>query len=185
MNHIRSCAAACLCVAVGLASTRAAAEPGDFQEYEVKATFLFHLAKFVEWPDAPPSSIRFELCVVGNDPFGSLIDFFQGRDVHGRELVVTRLTTGSPLDSCNLAFVGTTETQREISLLARARLARVLTVGESSQFTRHGGIVRFFVYENQVHLEINATAAKASGLSISGKLMSLADIVHHPVEIEP
>ena len=185
MNLIRSRAAACLCVAVGLASARAAAEPSEFQEYEVKATFLFHLAKFVEWPDAPQGSNRFELCVVGNDPFGSLIDFFQGRDVHGRELVVTRLTTRSPLDTCNLAFVDATETEREISLLARARLARVLTVGESVQFTRHGGIVRFFVYENQVHLEINATAAKASGLSISGKLMSLADVVHHPVEIGP
>lgn len=185
MNPIRIFAAAFFCVLMGLTPSSAAKEASEFQEYEVKATFLYRLASFVEWPDTQQDSRDLRLCVVGKDPFGPLIDFFHGQAVHGRELVITRLAEESPLDSCNLAFVGATETRREESLLARARIARVLTVGESSEFTRHGGVVRFFLDKGRVRMEINATAAKASGLSISAKLMSLVEVVHYPVEGGP
>ena len=42
----------------------------SFQEYQVKAVFLFNFAKFVEWPAAAfkdaQSSIT--LCILGKDP---------------------------------------------------------------------------------------------------------------------
>jgi hypothetical protein len=185
MTRIRIFAVTCLCVLMGMTPVSAAKGSGEFQEYEVKATFLYRLSSFVEWPEMEQDSRNLRLCVIGEDPFGALIDFFQGQIVHGRKLVITRLGEDSPLDSCNLAFVGTTETRREESLLAKARLAHVLTVGESKKFTRHGGIVRFFLDKGLVRMEINATAAKASGLSISAKLMSLVEVVHYPVEGDP
>jgi hypothetical protein len=170
---------------MGVNPGSARSEHAEFQEYEVKATFLYYLTKFVDWPETSPDSRHLRLCVIGHDSFGSLLDYFEGQIIQGRILVITRLAVDSPIDPCHLAFIGTEEQRWEESLLARAQLARVLTVGESTNFTRHGGIVRFHVDDNRVQMEINATAAKAAEIAISAKLMSLVEIVRYPLETSP
>ena len=54
----------------------------------------------------------------------------------------------------------------------------VLTVGESSQFTRNGGIINFMKKENTVRFEVDLNAAQLARLQISSKLLKVADIVH-------
>ena len=50
----------------------------------------------------------------------------------------------------------------------------VLTVGETTQFLRDGGMVRFFVEDNNVRFQINQKNAEAAGLKISSQLLMLA-----------
>jgi hypothetical protein len=185
MKSLLIYAAIFLSVPMGLAPARPAHSDGQFQEYEIKATFLIHLIKFVNWPETSQNLKSFELCVVGEDPFGSVLDYYKGIVIRGRKIVVTRLNEKSPINTCDLAFLGITDKREEQSWLTRARLAHVLTVGESNKFTRNGGVVRFVVDEDRVRLEINSTAAKASGISISTKLMNLVEVVHYPVEGGP
>src|SRR5690348_2325090 len=42
-------------------------------EYQVKAAYLYNFGKFVTWPDAGVAS-EFDVCVLGADPFGTLLD---------------------------------------------------------------------------------------------------------------
>ncbi|MFI3187409.1 MAG: YfiR family protein, partial [Methylococcaceae bacterium] len=37
-------------------------------EYKVKAGYLYNFTKFITWPE--DSSASFNLCIVGDDPFG-------------------------------------------------------------------------------------------------------------------
>lgn len=60
-------------------------------EHEIKAAFLYNLAKFVEWPPADPSD-QLVIGVVGSDFFGSTLrHVVEGKSVQGREIVVRRL----------------------------------------------------------------------------------------------
>src|ERR1700686_1187095 len=55
---------------------RTAAGQGDSaDEYELKAAMLYNLTQFVEWPASayPDPQAPVLLCILGRDPFGSLL----------------------------------------------------------------------------------------------------------------
>jgi hypothetical protein len=52
-----------------------------------------------------------------------------------------------------------------------------LLVGEAEGFADRSGMIRFRVVDNRLRLEINTTAAAGEGLTISSRLLSLADVV--------
>ncbi|MBW2498785.1 MAG: YfiR family protein [Deltaproteobacteria bacterium] len=151
-----------------------------FREYDIKAAYLYNLPQFIEWPDDAVDSRFLTLCIVGHDPFGPVLDFLAGKQAEGRPLRVRRLESGAEPAGCPVVFVSASEAGRMAPLLRSLYGAAVLTVGETDDFTRLGGVVRFFVGEERVHLEINITAAQSAGLSISAKLLSLASVVRYP-----
>jgi len=57
------------------------------------------------------------------------------------------------------------------------RARPLLTVGDAYSFARSGGIIQFVTVRGRVRLRINAEAARSADLTISSKLLSLADIV--------
>src|ERR1700683_5116293 len=77
-------------IAVGaLLAAGAVGQPKD--ESEVKAAFLFNLAKFVEWPPQTfkSPSDPMSICVLGPNPFGrSLDEAVAGKSIDGRRFVV-------------------------------------------------------------------------------------------------
>jgi hypothetical protein len=149
-------------------------------EYRVKAIFLFQFAQFVDWP--PPRSAgdveRFAICVLGEDPFQEYLDeTVRGEIVKGRRLVVRRYRQPDDLQACNILFIAQSEMAQLDSILGALHGEPVLTVSDSSTFAEHGGTIQFVTVNNKIRLRINAEAAKAAQLSISSKLLSLADIV--------
>lgn len=152
-------------------------------EYQVKAAFLYNFAKFVEWPAAPagPSPDRLALCIIGQDPFGDVLDqLTKGKTVNGRELVVRRLTGSEEAQGCQMVFIAASERRRIPAILEGLRRADVLTVGETESFAQLGGVINFVRQGDRVHFEINLDAAERAGLRISSKLLSLAKIVRDP-----
>ncbi len=78
-----------LVAVLALTSTNVRAQ--GFNEYQVKAAFLYNFAKFVEWPSqsfkGPKDSLN--ICVLGEDPFGQLLtDTVNGKTLEGRPFVV-------------------------------------------------------------------------------------------------
>ena len=53
----------------------------------------------------------------------------------------------------------------------------ILTVSEIDQAAQRGVMIQFATENNRVRLRINVESAHAAGLSISSKLLRLADIV--------
>src|SRR5687767_6577948 len=82
-----------LCSA-GLAAGQGVAD--EPSEYAVKAAYLAKFPSYVEWPpaafDAPDSPVV--ICVVGDDPFGPLLDdVLAAQQVQGRPMVARRMKT--------------------------------------------------------------------------------------------
>src|ERR1035438_293637 len=81
------------CLAIGWGPFRSAAIAADEPtlEYQVKAAFLLHFTKFIEWPSSAfaDASAPFAICVLGKDPFGhALDDVAEGETVQGHPLTV-------------------------------------------------------------------------------------------------
>ena len=152
-------------------------------EYQVKAAFLYNFAKFVEWPNGPPSPSMeaLTLCIVGQDPFGDILDqITKGKTINGRVLVVRRFTRAKDAGSCQMVFIGASERTRIPAILEGLKRVDVLTVGETEDFARLGGVINFVLEGDRVHFEVNLDAAARARLRISSKLLNLARIVREP-----
>jgi hypothetical protein len=143
-------------------------------EYRVKAAYLLNFTRFVEWPAAAfQGNAPFNICVARMNPFGPVLGAtLSGETAAGRTLT-PRIVQDDPM-SCQVLFVP--RGVAAAGYLRRVRMAPVLTVGESPNFTRQGGIVNFVLEDGKVRFEINQEAATRSQLTISSRLLKLAKL---------
>jgi len=144
-------------------------------EYDVKAAFLLNFTKFIEWPPsafAGPQS-PFEICVLGQDPFGRALDeVLQGETVNGRPLVSRRITQPPTAKNCQLLFVDAA--LKDLDQILAALPHGILTVGEGDSFLKDGGMIAFILDNRRVRFDINQTAADHAGIKLSAKLLTVA-----------
>jgi hypothetical protein len=149
--------------------------------YAVKTAFLFNFAKFIDWPASSFSGPHspFTICVLGQDPFGNILDdSLLGKIVGVRSLVIRRLKEKNEARSCQMVFVSSSESAHLPDIFASLQRANVLLVGETTGFAALGGTIEFTLEDNRVRFTINTDAVDRSGLKFSSKLLALAKIVH-------
>jgi hypothetical protein len=143
-------------------------------EYEVKAAFLAKFASFVEWPEGSGAAGGSRRCiaVVGQDPFGAVLD-----EVVKGKFAIRRFRPGQEPSGCQIVFVSASEGKRLAPLLEHLRRSATLTVGDMPAFCEQGGMINLALTNDHVSLEINPEAAGQARLQLSSKLLSLARIV--------
>jgi hypothetical protein len=147
-------------------------------EYQVKAVFLFNLAQFVDWPAKafPDPGAPLVIGVLGEDPFGSYLDeTLRGETVHNRPLLLQRYRRVSEIRMCHVLFISRSETNRLDQIFAALRGRSILTVGDADEFITRGGMIRLVTEKNRIRMRINVNAVRAAGLTISSKLLRLAE----------
>jgi hypothetical protein len=155
----------------------AAAHAGPDKEHRVKAVFLFNFAQFVEWPPSAFAGPKDSLVVgiLGDDPFDDFLDeVVKGESVRDRPIVVKRFKRLEDIKECHVLFIGADEAQRLDGQLASLKDRKILTVGESRDFLAHGGMIRFVEEDGRVRFKINLEAVQEADLSVSSKLLRLA-----------
>jgi len=154
-------------------------------EYQLKAAFVYNFAKFIDWPPKAYSSPQspFAICILGDDPFGSLIDdALQGKVVADHPVVIQRDKEAAAARRCQIVFVSASEKRRLTEVLDAFKGANALTVGDFDGFAARGGTIELSVQDSRIRFAINPAAADDAGLRISSKLLALATIVRGPTE---
>ena len=157
------------------------------KEYQIKAVFLFNFIQFVEWPAAvfPTPETPIRIGVFGDDPFGGALETaVEGERVRGRPVVIIRAERLHDLLSCHAIFVCPSERAQVGPILNVLNGRPILTVGDSPDFARRGGVISFYLEGQKVRFEINRAAAGANGLKLSSQLLSLARLVGPPAGAE-
>jgi hypothetical protein len=147
------------------------------QEYEVKATYLYNFARFVQWPSssAAAKSDSFAICVLGEDPFGRALDtIVAGESIDGKAALAKRVSKPQDAVSCRVLYISSSEDSRLKEVLAALDKSGVLTVSDIPQFSRRGGMIQFVLDGNSVRFEVNLTAAESAGLTLSSELLKVA-----------
>ncbi len=158
-------------------------------EYQLKAVFLFNFAQFVDWPPSaaqdsqPPQPPQPPLLIgiLGDDPFGSFLDeTVRGERVGARPIQVRRYRRIADIEECNILFISRSENERVPDILSVFKNRAVLTVSDADDFASQGGIIEFFTDKSRIRLRINLDAADAAKLTISSKLLRVAEVVRTP-----
>jgi len=158
----------------------AEAEESPSLEYRVKAAFLYRFADYVNWPSSAfeSASSPFTICLIGGDPFGSMLDkLAAGERLAGRPIVIKRAQSLPESSGCQVAYVGR---KVDLSTLLYLQGKPVLTVTDGVDEAGPHGIINFVLRDNRVRFDIDMGIARANGLTISSRLLSLALIVFHP-----
>ena len=158
----------------GLAVLANAAAADPASERADMVAFLFKLPAFIEWPDSTFASPTdpFRLCIVGEDPFGALLNTAEGTPAVGKHAIaVQREKTVAPDDHCQEMYIDG-DAAFVTQTLAAVSGRPVLTVTDAPAGDK--GIVNFVAEQNHVHLQIDQQAALRNHLSISSKLLDLA-----------
>lgn len=157
----------------------AGAQQNASQEYQLKALFLFNFTQFVEWPSDAFLSGDSPLVigVLGEDPFGPYLDdLLTGEKVDSHPLTVRRFSTVEESKGAHILFINLHTKEARKKALAALDDESVLTVSDAADFTRQGGMIQFFMKENKIRLRVGLAPAAAARLTISSKLLRLAEI---------
>jgi hypothetical protein len=149
-------------------------------EYQVKAVFVFNFSRFVEWPAAALGAANepFVIGVVGNDPFGARLDeAIRGEQINQHPLQIRRFGSIGDIANCQILFIDRSQSAQLREILAVLAHRNTLTVADFEAAGERGVMMQFVTESNRIRLRINVEAAKASGLTISSKLLRTAEIV--------
>lgn len=166
---------------VNMASSATRSDLDRAQEYQIKALFLYNFANFVEWPrDAfSDQSSPLKMCLYGAVPFGEFLDIVNGVQVRDRTLQVIRTTDYAKIQSgCHILFVGIDHHTELDAFFRELNHLFVLSIGNTDDFARKGGVVNILRTSDQQQFEINLNKAIENGLLISSDLLSLARIIN-------
>lgn len=148
------------------------------RQYEIKSAFLYHFLQYADWDNSHDvGSAPLSICVLGADPFGAALDKLVEKQVDGRTIEVRRLSLSESDDGrCHVAFFPA-ETKLSAERLLRLQQRGVLTVGDGSEFTKKGGMIRLYQHRNRIRFEIDLDTVRRGGIRISSHVLRLARIV--------
>jgi hypothetical protein len=153
------------------------AQDTALSEYRLKAAFIYNFAKFVEWP--PESFLDgtspMVIGILGDNKFGNELEqTVQNKTINTRAIIIKPIHSLTEVTNCQILFVSDSEKKRLPEIIASLHNTPILTIGETDHFLQAGGIIDFVQEANKIRFQINEPAAKAVGLKISSKLLSLA-----------
>jgi hypothetical protein len=163
---------------LALALSGASAPAQVSREYQLKAVFLYNFAQFTDWPDGTfaGTNAPITIGVLGNDPFGpALDDTVRGETIQGHPLIVAHYRRADEIKTCHILFISQSENRRADEIVRSLKGKPILTVADAEGPSSAGVIIRFLVESNKVHFRINQESAKAANLTLSSKLLRVAE----------
>jgi hypothetical protein len=182
MKHLRVRIAICaLTLAFAAQSRGQDLTVPEASEYLIKAGYVYNFAKLVEWPAAAVEKDQpMVIGVLGNDNFANVLTrVVDGKKIDERSFVVKRLKgTDYKTCHCHILFIGASEMARAEEIVQFQSTASLLTIAETPDFARRGGVIALTLEDNRVRFTVNIDAATQASLNISSRLLTLANIVH-------
>ena len=148
----------------------------EAREYQIKSSFLYRFIQFAQW-SANPEAREVTLCVLGKSRYPIISRSLQGKKVRDKPIHVVQINGTDQVEKCQVLFISGSTTETGLLDLQLLSNKTILTVGETDNFTRHGGLIRFYKVKNKIRFEVNLSAAEKAGISFSSKLLKLAKLV--------
>jgi hypothetical protein len=152
-------------------------DPAPRIQSALEAEFVFNLTRFIEWPrnSFADSIAPFVVGVLGDEELRANLTLVSaGKTVNGRSFRIQKLVHGQDPRGCHILFIGSSEHREAATVLQVLRASRILTIGDTENFIRQGGAIRFFVQDNRMRFEINLDATARAKLNVSSKLLGVA-----------
>ena len=147
-------------------------------EAQAKAALLYNFVAFVDWPQAAiDARTTFVIGVAGDADVLDALHPIAGQTLKGHPIAIRDVREDEDPTQCHVLYFPATRDRTTASLLHRAVDAPVLTVGDSTDFSKRGGIVTVYFDQSRLRFDVNLANAHRAQLKISSKALGLARAV--------
>ena len=150
-------------------------------EQEIKAAYVYHFIKFVQWPSGyqQPS---LNICTLDDTPIVRRLEPLAGQRLNNQTIRVTPLSSHDKdiqktIANCTVTYIGRLNADRLTSILPWLAKQTTLTISDIEGFADKGGMIEFVKLGDLIRFDINLKQAKEANLFISSKLLELAHSV--------
>ncbi len=150
----------------------------------LKALYTYKFGKFTQWPTNKLNitTESFEYCILGASPFSqTTMDLIIGKTIQSIPITIKVFSSGlipeNVLSACHILFISKSEKRRLATLFNRLKKLPVLTVSDIRDFSLKGGMITLTEELGQLRFQINPRVVQQADISISSKMMELAETI--------
>lgn len=146
-------------------------------EIALKAGFTFNFARYSEWSGQAALRGSFQLCSPDLHFVTVAEDVLAGQTVHGLPITVSHVElVHQAMSQCNLLFVSAAY-RAQWQALDKHLFRHTMLVGETADFIKYGGHIRFFLLSGKIRFEVAPDALKEVGIVMSSKVLRLSRVI--------
>lgn len=141
----------------------------------VQASYIYNIAKLVEWNDPGQKDGLFIISVLGStNLYEELVKKYATKSIGKQAIEVRKLARSTEVARCHILFVAQTELSLLPALYKRFEKQGTLLITEYPDAMEDGAVVNFVRVENTLKYEISVVNARKHKLEVGSTLIQLA-----------
>jgi hypothetical protein len=141
----------------------------------VQASYIYNIAKLVEWNDPAQKSGPFVISVLGgSNLYQELVKKYAEKTIGKQPIEVRKLPKSAGIERCHILFVAQSELSLLPAILKKMEKEPTLLVTEYPDALEDGSVVNFVRVDNTLKYEISVANAKKHKLEVGSTLVQLA-----------
>ena len=145
---------------------------------DLQGAYIVKFARYATWlkPDPALPADQFVIGVVGQNPFGNLLD---GETVDDKPIRIVRFEDDAKnIGPCHVLYINLQSKAAITACLKNLNRSGMLTVSDHPDFLNLGGMIRFVLVNDRnrqrVRWIVNATPAGAAGINLGMEIQRFA-----------
>jgi hypothetical protein len=144
----------------------------------VQASYIYNIAKLVEWKDAAMKTGNFKIGVIGStNLYQELIKKYATKSIGKQPIEILKLPRSADVAPCHILFVGQADLALMPALYKQNKGKPTLLITEYEGALQDGSVVNFVRVDNTLKYEISLANAGQHKLEVGTTLVNLAHSV--------
>ncbi|WP_124552551.1 YfiR family protein [Methylophilus methylotrophus] len=144
-------------------------------ELDMKSAYLYNFAKLTDWP--VNNFPTFNICTLEKVADSVNPAILLNKTINGKRVRLSRITEPASAADCQIVYLNSLDTETVSKMAKTLNTEPVLTVGDEVNGTGPG-IINLSVKNNRLVFSLDLAKARKANISISSKLIPLAQKVH-------
>lgn len=162
-----------LVLQIAITATISHADEND-RESVLKVAFLYNFIKVTEWPTTATNQPSWNLCIMHDEKLTATITSIEGKVAQGKPVHIQHIANAAALKTCHAFYTSETEASKLKTMFSELNGAPVLTIGESSSFVSHGGMIGLVSENGKLGFDVNLNASQNAGIRFGSQLLRVA-----------
>ncbi|MGF1787393.1 YfiR family protein [Photobacterium swingsii] len=143
-----------------------------YDDYQIKAVYIYRFASFIRWPQAPDHQIQY--CAYGADNISQTLHQLVLNDLSAnKRLVFHYIDNLSQAGHCELVYISPSQFPISHDI---PQLSGVLTISSYPDFIDYGGMIELRTDKKRIRPIIALDIIKQANMAISSQLLRIAII---------
>ena len=139
---------------------------------QIETGFIYNFASFTTWPKN--ANEQLELCKYKASELDSTLKSLQGKKLGQKTLNLKTIEPGESFTNCHIVFIQKSTDDELKAILAFLNGHAILTIADFPGAAEKGVMLNMVIRDKKLTFEANLASARASGVKISSRLLTLA-----------